>query len=46
MKRLVLKSIVAAVALAAFGMASAQDIKERTFKFALNGPEDTPLWPA
>lgn len=42
MKRLVLKSIVAAVALAAFGMASAQDIKERTIKFAANAPEGHP----
>jgi TRAP-type transport system periplasmic protein len=37
MKRLVLKSLVAAVALATFGWASAQDIKEHTFKFATNG---------
>jgi len=42
MKRLVLKSIVAAVALAAFGVASAQDIKERTIKFAANAPEGHP----
>ncbi len=42
MKRLVLKSIVAAVAVAAFGVASAQDIKEHTFKFTLNGPEGHP----
>ena len=42
MKRLVLKSIVAAVALAAFGMASAQDIKEHNFKFAVNAPEGHP----
>ena len=42
MKRLVLKSIVAAVAIAAFGVASAQDIKEHTFKFTLNGPEGHP----
>jgi tripartite ATP-independent transporter DctP family solute receptor len=39
MKRLVLKTIVAAVAIAAFGVASAQ---ERTFKFTLNGPEGHP----
>lgn len=37
MKRLILKSLVAAVALAAFGMAGAQDIKEHSFKFATNG---------
>ena len=42
MKRLMLKSIVAAVAVATFGMACAQDIKERTIKFALNGPEGHP----
>ncbi len=42
MKRLVLKSLVAAVAFAAMGMASAQDIKERTIKFGLNGPEGHP----
>ena len=42
MKRLMLKTLVAAVALAAFGMAGAQDIKERTIKFALNGPEGHP----
>ncbi|MDD3937111.1 TRAP transporter substrate-binding protein [Rhodoferax sp.] len=42
MKRLVLKSLVAAVALAAFGMASAQDIRERTFKFATNGAGEHP----
>jgi len=42
MKRLVLKSLAAAVALAAFGMASAQDIKEHNFKFAVNAPEGHP----
>ena len=42
MKRLMLKSIVAAVAVATFGMACAQDIKEHTIKFALNGPEGHP----
>ena len=42
MKRLMLKSIVAAVADATFGMACAQDIKEHTIKFALNGPEGHP----
>ena len=42
MKRLVLTSIVAALALAAVGTASAQDIKERTIKFALNSPEGHP----
>jgi len=42
MKRLVLKSIAAAVAVAAFGMASAQDIREHTIKFAANAPEGHP----
>ena len=45
MKRLVLKSIAAAVALTAIGMASAQDIKERTLKFAVAGPETHPAVP-
>jgi len=45
MKRLVLKSIVAAVAVAAFGMAAAQDIKERTIKFGVAGPETHPAVP-
>ncbi|MGA8784705.1 MAG: TRAP transporter substrate-binding protein [Polaromonas sp.] len=40
MKRLVLKTIAAAVALAAFGIASAQD---RTIKFATQNPEGHPL---
>jgi tripartite ATP-independent transporter DctP family solute receptor len=40
MKRLVLKTMVAAVALAAFGIACAQ---ERTFKFATQNPEGHPL---
>jgi TRAP-type transport system periplasmic protein len=42
MKRLVLKSIAAAVMVATVGLATAQDIKERTLKFALNGPEGHP----
>jgi TRAP-type transport system periplasmic protein len=43
MKRtLFIKSIVAAAAFAAFGTASAQDIKERTLKFGLNGPDGHP----
>lgn len=45
MKRLILKSIVAAMAVAAFGMASAQDIKERTIKFGVAGPETHPAVP-
>ncbi len=43
MKRLVLKTIVAAVALAAFGGAYAQDIKERTIKFTTQNPKGHPL---
>ena len=42
MKRLFIKSVLASVALAAMGMASAQDIKERTIKFGLNSPEGHP----
>jgi TRAP-type transport system periplasmic protein len=42
MKRVFLKSIAAAVAIAACGLVSAQDIKERTFKFALAGPDTHP----
>ena len=42
MKRLMIKTLVAAAAVAAFGMASAQDIKEHAFKFTLNGPEGHP----
>lgn len=41
MKRLMIKTLVAAAAWP-FGMAGAQDIKERTIKFALNGPEGHP----
>ena len=39
MKRLMLKTLVAAVAVAAFGVAQAQ---ERTLKFGLNGPDGHP----
>jgi tripartite ATP-independent transporter DctP family solute receptor len=42
MKRLIIKSIVAAVALAGFGLACAQDIKEHTIKFGVSGPENHP----
>jgi len=42
MKRLFIKSVVATLALAAMGLASAQDVKERTLKFGLNGPEGHP----
>ena len=43
MKRLMIKTLVAAAALAAFGVASAQDIKERTIKFATQNPKGHPL---
>jgi tripartite ATP-independent transporter DctP family solute receptor len=42
MKRLFLKTLIAAAAVAAAGLATAQDIKERTLKFGLNGPEGHP----
>ena len=42
MKRLFVKSLLATVALAAMGLASAQDIKDRTLKFGLNSPEGHP----
>jgi len=43
MKRLMIKTLVAAVALAALGVASAQDIKERSFKLAQQNPKGHPL---
>lgn len=43
MKRVVLKTLVAAAALAAFGLAGAQDIKERSFKLGLQNPKGHPL---
>jgi TRAP-type transport system periplasmic protein len=43
MKRVMLKTLLAAVALAAAGVASAQDIKERAFKLALQNPKGHPL---
>jgi tripartite ATP-independent transporter DctP family solute receptor len=39
MKRLLIKSVIASLALAAMGLASAQ---ERTFKYGLNGPDAHP----
>lgn len=42
MKRIFLKSLVAVAALAAAGAALAQEIKEHTIKFGLNGPETHP----
>ena len=43
MKRLTLKTLVAVAALAAFGVAHAADIKERTIKFATQNPKGHPL---
>ena len=43
MKRLMIKTLVAAMALTAFGLASAQDIKERTIKFATQNPKGHPI---
>jgi tripartite ATP-independent transporter DctP family solute receptor len=42
MKRLMIKTLVAALAVAAFGIASAQDIKERTLKVGLQNPKGHP----
>ena len=45
MKRLFMKTVLAAVAMAAVGapsLAAAQDIKERTLKFGVAGPENHP----
>ena len=39
MKRLFIKTVLASLAVAAMGVASAQDIKERTLKFGLNDPK-------
>ena len=43
MKRLMIKTVLAAVVLAAFGAVSAQDIKERQFKLGLQNPKGHPL---
>ncbi len=43
MKRLLIKSTIAAMALAAMGMAGAQDIKERVLKLSLQNPKGHPL---
>ncbi|MDB5742364.1 MAG: dicarboxylate transporter, DctP subunit [Polaromonas sp.] len=43
MKRMMIKTLVTAVALATFGMAGAQDIKERTIKFATQNPKGHPI---
>ena len=42
MKRMMIKTLVAAAALTAFGMASAQ-VSERTIKFATQNPKGHPL---
>jgi tripartite ATP-independent transporter DctP family solute receptor len=42
MKRIFVKTFVALTALAASGASFAQDIKEHTFKFGLNGPDAHP----
>jgi tripartite ATP-independent transporter DctP family solute receptor len=42
MKRLFVRSVLASIVLASVGLVSAQDIKERTIKFGLNGPEGHP----
>ena len=43
MKRLWIKTVVAAVALGALGMASAQEVRERTIKFATQNPKGHPV---
>ena len=43
MKRLLIKTTLAALALAAFSVAPAQDIKERTVKFANQNPKGHPI---
>lgn len=43
MKRLLLKTLVAALAVGAVGLAAAQDIRERSFKLALQNPKGHPL---
>lgn len=43
MKRLLLKTLVAALAVGAVGLAAAQDLRERSFKLALQNPKGHPL---
>jgi len=43
MKRLMIKSTLAAMVLAATGLAAAQDVKERALKFATQNPKGHPL---
>lgn len=43
MRRLLIKTALAAATLAAFGLASAQDVKERALKFATQNPKGHPI---
>ena len=43
MKRVFIKTLLAAAALCAVGLAGAQDIKERSFKLGLQNPKGHPL---
>lgn len=43
MKRLFVKTVLATVAVAAFGMAGAQEIRERTLKFTTQNPKGHPI---
>ena len=43
MKRIFLKTVVAALAVASMGLASAQELRERSFKLALQNPKGHPL---
>lgn len=43
MKRLFIKTVLAGLALAACGLASAQDVKERALKFATQNPKGHPM---
>ena len=43
MKRLMIKTLVAAAAMAAFGLASAQDVREHSIKFATQNPKGHPI---
>ena len=43
MKRIFLKSLVAALAVASMGLAGAQELRERSFKLALQNPKGHPL---
>ncbi|MCE1193742.1 MAG: TRAP transporter substrate-binding protein [Acidovorax sp.] len=43
MKRLLLKTLIAALAVGAVGLAAAQDLRERSFKLALQNPKGHPL---